>query len=239
MYCAAVDRVKDIQLDWPVDRLSDHRTICVKICASTFFPVQSRRNTSIHLVLFFMGTPRRKGHALDLVIAANLISQRLQAKRKEWELNVTQMLVLEVTSRSYDGAGMTPSAIATELGMERATVSAQMTKLEQCGLLEVVIDPAADQRERIFRLSARAASRADAVCGLLEDVDRLMRGILGYGPAQEARRAAALLVRELPNCPPLIHRGSALAFQEAKQRERRRATVADRRARQVAGETSS
>nr|WP_297379849.1 MarR family winged helix-turn-helix transcriptional regulator [uncultured Roseateles sp.] len=175
----------------------------------------------------------KRGISVSMVqlLLANLIEQRLQAKRALWGINVTQMLVIAVapfrlTAEPQAASfGATSTEMAAQLGLDRSAVSAQVRGLRDLGHLELIsMRPTPDERERRYHLSPSGERLAVSIREHLEDIDRLMLGLLGHEELAQIHRLSRRLASGLTSCPELVRPGTARSFQNDMTRARRRAT---------------
>lgn len=161
---------------------------------------------------------------------ANLIHERLNAKRKKLRINTTQMLILAALSAGNRLNWVTVASVsdlAAELQLGRETVSAQLKGMAEDGLVAVAEPaPDEDQRWRRYRVTSVGEVKAREVRQLLVQLDKVFRVLLGHKLAQAHPRAIGRLAKGLPSAPSLDDAHAADRFRYQTIRERRERTVA-------------
>jgi DNA-binding MarR family transcriptional regulator len=159
---------------------------------------------------------------------ASQLEERLNAKREDWCLNPTQMLVLaELQERARwrrkpVGLEASASELAALLQRSRSMVAIQLKGLNDKGLVQIK-EPelGEDRRSRRYSLTKAGDRRATDVKLLLEQLSVLLRSSVEHVKARAYERALRTIVKELPQAPALTADHTARLYRDEMVRKRR------------------
>lgn len=144
--------------------------------------------------------------ALRQILRATELSSRALAK--QCGLNPSQLILMELISKS---GGAAPSALAKEISLSHATVTALIDKLESRGLVLRAPDPS-DKRRITVRLTNAGAAVLENAPGILQQ--RFERGFARLEEWEQSflvaalERTVALLDAEALDAAPVLDVGA-------------------------------